>query len=619
MEGKLYEGAINVRTSSVATSFSDLISREKVVPASVDFDISKVETFIKEPNTDNYEPFSKLHVEKLKNSAYILEPTLQIMQDYEIRFKPLVQYPFKLIVSLAVDKFRSGAEAIVKAGSIIKPGCTAAALYAFFNKIKLKNNMLIYILDDELRRSVAELAKQATGEPFKDDLTIVLARWVKPVETVHDKLILHYREKFKVNQEALQINYADRGFLSSVNAGELMVEYILPQAGTNGRDFMGKFLQMPEPNATHAPDFSADRKTVDDVSDTTSRRFIAKTDGFVRLENKILSISNEIEIGEVSLKNTGNIRAGIENNVKIVIGGKGKEDTATEVIAPDMVVEAKEIIANGSVASGGLVIGKKVTITGSTHKKSELIAKEIEVNVLRGTAKGDSIGVKTLEGGTIVSINAHVELAVGGEVSGETVTINNLRGKCLITASKSIILKAVARGDNKLIIDTAANTDDALIVEKAREELAKNTQDISDRRKALAETSSYISKNKGAFKQVESAIKEARSSGQTPSASYVRLAREYLVAEKRLIVENAEIEKIQALNAAIELDMQRFDEAIFNTSVVNEDKIWNGHNEVIFRMPFRGKEFVQLVRDGMRVSRLEMIKTKDGEEVRLVP
>ena len=608
---KRFNRTLEVRTASVAKSLADIARSDGVHPGSIDFDILRVKTFIREPKSDEYAPFGKEHLEKIRNADYLLDPRLQLMQEYLIRFKPLSPQSFRFQMSISADKFHSAAEAVLKPGSIIKPAADIKQqLFLYFNKVKLKNGMLIYLLDDALRHSMAKLTALATGEPFKEEIKIPLANWPAPVETVNDRLIWHYREKNHKDSEEERVNYADRGFVQAVTAGELLVEYIQPKNGKAGRNYAGKLIEMPEPSVEHYPDFGVDEATVEVKSENGAKRYYAKDEGYVKLEGNVLSIDKTVTVGDIRMKSTGNVRAGVDKEVKIQVEGK---DPSEEVIGADMVVEAMEVNVNGSVASGATIKAEKIVITGQTHQTSELFGKQIEVNVLRGYASGEEVKVNSLEGGRVEASDADINQAVGGEISARNASVTNLRGKVRINASHSITLKQVLKGENRLNIDPMAHPESAKMIQAAQKEVEAFKAEIEDAKKGIEKNQLYLKKNQESFKQIQQKILEDKKEGRAPSDAFMRMAREYLATLKK---EEALEQLIGELEEKITLkksEVERFDREVLDAVVVNESASWMGHNEVRFRLPVLGKEFMQVVGEGDRVVRIRLVENHEGE------
>jgi hypothetical protein len=601
----------DAKTANVAKSLADLVSREKCHPGSVDFDILKVHTYIKEPLRDEFALVEKAHLEKLKDKNFLIDPKLTFAQEYEVRFKPLAVTPFKFYLTLGTDKFKSMASVTLKAGSVIKSGVDQKVLYSYFNKLKLRNNMIIYLMDDQLRSAVAKLAQIANDKPFEKDITFALCNWAAPIETIDDRLDILFEKKDEIKEDSLErVDHAERGFVNSVQAGDILVKYQMPKQGVSGRSFDGKFIAMLEPKIANQPTFSIDDQTVEVKEEGGAKLYVAKTNGCAKLEDNTLHVEQAIELDSIHLKSTGNIKAGIDNGVVVRVGKTDGKNTSAEAIGPDMIVEASEVIVQGSIASGVIITAKKIIIKGQTHQKSTLNANEIEANVLRGTAQSDKIKVLSLEGGIVQSTASEIGQAVGGEIRGEKIVVLNLRGKVTCRATDSITIRQVTKGENKLIIDPGALEKEGL--EVTREEIEKLRGEIEKIRKESKTLTSYLAKNKNAFTQIQEKILQNKKDGVATGETFLKMAREYLTSQKKYDGIDEQIKAIEAEIDAKKEGLEKFDKLVLKSFVLNETGLWSGHNEVVFKLPFLGKDFVKNI-DDMRIKKVELVESDDED------
>lgn len=614
MEARRYDKTFTVKTATIAKSLSDLAERERVLAGSIDFDLLKVRTYVKE--NDEYKEIDKASLERIKDKACLQNPKVQFLQEYDVRFRPVAQQPFRLNISAAADKFRTVAEVTVKRGSIIQKGVEPQTLYAFFNKLKLKQSMIVYLFDEELRAGVKGLCAFADGKPMESDFKLILARWLAPVETVNDAFIWHYRQKEAEAGKNDRINYAERGFVTGVSAGEMIAEYIFPKKGENGRSFDGRVIEQGEPKVGFVTQFNVDEKTIETQTDSQSRRYVARTDGFVQFDGAALSIGKTISLSEVSLKTTGNIKVGLDREIEVEIMGK---TSGEEVIGNDMVVEADVVTTNGGVASGAVVTGNTISIGGSTHMNSELIAKSIEVNVLRGKASGEKVTIKSLEGGSVRAGLCEVGQAVGGEINAESAIVDGLYGKTRITATKSIVIKRVIKGENRLTIDPGSKEEDRALIASVMEAIKEIKKEIEELKRALSDYAAYIAKNGSSFKQIQEILAEDKKNNITSSEVYAKMAREFtLVQKKQESAENA-ISALESQIADKQTEIERFNKQTLEAAISNEGAVWAGHNEVVFRLPVLGMDYCRTLSDGVRVTKLSLVEAREGGyEIKLV-
>ncbi len=315
-------------------------------------------------------------------------------------------------------------------------------------------------------------------------------------------------------------------------------------------------------------------------------------------------------VGDINLKSTGNVRAGVDKDVKVQVAGK---DPSEEVIGSDMVVEAMEVDVNGSVASNAKVKAGLIQITGQTHKTSELYGGTVEVNVLRGLASGEKVTVKSLEGGMIRADEAIIEQSVGGEVNASVASVQNLRGKTRIRAAKSITVQQVLKGENRLTIDPMAHQQTAEAIRAARETVEEIKQEMQKSKKSIEHNENYLKKNHESFKQMQQKVMEDKKEGRPPSDSFLRMVREYLGVHKK---QEALKERIEELEQEIETkrgEVAHFDEQVLEATVINESAKWMGHNEIRFRLPVLEKEYLYSVSEGERIAKLKLVESEDGD------
>ncbi len=611
-EIKRFNKSMDIKTVSVAKAIQDVASKERVHPASIDFDILQTKTFVRPPGEEEYQPLNKTHLERIKQpKGWLLDPRFQIAQEYHIRLKPLSPGPFRLKVKVLPDEFRSKAIARILPGSVLAPvENIKQQLFIYFNKLKLRHGMLIGIMDDPLKLAIVKLAKIASQEPIKQQLNIPLTAWPEPVKTVDDAIIFHYKEKDAKSDEEKRVNYADRGFVTSVDSGELLVEYIQPQKGKPGRSYNGAFIEMPDPEVNHYPEFGVDNKTIEVKSEEGRKRYYALDEGYVKLENNVLTVDKTVTVGDINLKSTGNVRAGVDKDVKVQVAGK---DPSEEVIGSDMVVEAMEVEVNGSVASNAKIKAGSIQISGQTHKTSELYGETVEVNVLRGLACGKRVTIKSLEGGVIRSDEASVEQAVGGEIYASHAKVRDLRGKSRILASRSIAIEQVLKGENRLTIDPMAHKETADRITQTQEAVSELQSEIAKSKKGVENNTAYLKKNHETFKQMQQQIMEDKKEGRVPSEAFMRMVREYLGVMKKREALEAHIQELEEQVEAKRAEVACFDEQVLSATVTNSSAKWLGHNEVRFRLPVLGKEYLYSVSEGERIAKLKLMENEQGE------
>ena len=355
------------------------------------------------------------------------------------------------MISLSVDKYYTIAQAVIKKESQISfvPNLYDI-LISELNKRKVRNGILINLLDDKMKEDVSKLAtKVRINDRLLEDFTVELCRWATPKPTIDDALIYHYKEKGdgkKAPGPNDRVDYADRGFVQSVQKGDLLAEYVKPFQGSAGRNFRGIFIPAREPRIEHIPEFTPDSETIDVKEDEKHILYYAKRNGYVRSDNSYLQVSDTLEVDKISFKSTGDVKTGLDKDVKIdIAGGDAGEDN----VGPNTKVEAAEVSLAGSIANGASIIAKVVHIGGSTHQTSKIDAEAVDVNIHRGTLNASEAHVQRNENGRIYADHIHVEQMIGGMAVGKIVEIDVLKSNAIIVASQEIRIKELIGGESK--------------------------------------------------------------------------------------------------------------------------------------------------------------------------
>ena len=198
-------------------------------------------------------------------------------------------------------------------------------------------------------------------------------------------------------------------------------------------------------------------------------------------------------------------------------------------------------------------------------------------------------------------------------MSGCNVIVGNLRGKSKITATKSIVIKEITKGENRLSIDPMANEQFAKEINEIYKDVDAIKKEIESIKKAMEHNSNYIHKNHESFKQIQQNILEAKKEGRPPSDAFLRMAREYLGAQKKEEAFNLQIEELEQKIKDKKEQIKRFDLMVLDAVVINEAINWRGYNEVRFKLPVLGKEFVHSISDGERIVRVRLDENEQGE------
>lgn len=586
---KKYDQTKEIKTYNVGNAIAEIIQKEKVIPASVDFDIKQIATFIKEPGQDEFNSLNENHLQNLKKESYLLNDTLKITQKYVIELKPAVpDANFRPVIAISTDPMKCIARATVKRNSIITniPNLRNK-LIEYFNKVKLRHHMLINVNDAAMLKSIDALAKQVESGGFKSDMAVWLAKWPKASLSKDDAIEYLYKTKTKKDlKETDKVDHADRGFIIGVEKDEDLVVYRKAKHGKPGRNFSGIYIPIEEPNSNNIPSFEPDKESILIEEDEEKKIYRSLSDGFVTVDRGLLTVSQEMRLKNVTLKDTGHVKPGLNSKVKINVASG---DAAEDAVGPDMIIEATEITVVGSIGAGAVLIAKKINVNGQTHNTTKLYANDLEVGVLKGYAEANKATIKSIEQGTVYADHVSIETAVGGDINGRRVEIKDIRSPSKIRAAQAVLFEKVGCGENKIYLDQRA-------VIPAREAIDAAKQTIKDANKVLKEqtdemvkTSKYIRDNKKNFNGIKERIMESKKRGEAPSSALVKIFKEYLGKMKRLDEIHSLLEKAEKDMEESKVLLEELDNEMMSTFVFNEGLKWHGASKVHF--VFYGKAF----------------------------
>ncbi|MDQ1340604.1 MAG: hypothetical protein QG567_1762, partial [Campylobacterota bacterium] len=365
------------KTSDVQELLKEISSKTNLPTQKIDFDLVMIKTEIKLPNANQFTDIDKGILKRLKEEDLLLDEKTIISQTYELNLKHAVKNKdLDLIMKVSANKTYSLAKAHIKKESIIhySPNLEKI-LIKELNKRKIRSGIIINLFDDEMIEGVKKLVtKIRINDGLFDDYELVLCRWPEPIPSVNDRIVKKHEEKIKEEK----VNYADRGFITTIEEGEVALEYIKPKMGKPGRNFKGAFVPALEPKKTNEPKFVVDVQTIEKKDEPEKIIYIAKTKGYVKVDDKELRIADKLEITEATFRSTGNIDARLDKDIKINLKSKEKHE---DNVGPNTKISASEIIVEGSVANGAELTAEKIEIKGQTHKTSKIYADSAKIGL----------------------------------------------------------------------------------------------------------------------------------------------------------------------------------------------------------------------------------------------
>lgn len=577
---------IVVRTSNVAKEIMQAAANFKVSVHSLDFNLLNTQTFnrtIINGPSDDWIELSSDEVRDLKEELF-LNPKFELKQIYEIEIFSIAQPTLLDTLDISIG----GNSTLCKIYLTIKVGSVAHYYEQFqqdflqyVNKKKLRANMMINLFDSMMLSNLEPLLAKirVQGEyRFEEQERYLIAQGVEPVETINDKLILHFEAKRKPQEEDGRIDYSKRGFVISVVKDELLIEYIKAKKGESGRNCRGEFIIPKEPLIRFEPTFGTGEK-IAVINNQNTIEYRAAAGGYVTFEGGIYDIKTEVEVKEISFRTTGSIETQLDADVSINVSEK---DSMKDAIGMGMEVTVHTINIDGNVGSNAKVTAQKATVEGQVHQSAVISADELSINIHKGTAYGKTVNITRLEHGTVDADSVFIRQATGGKIRAREITIELLGSHVKMTASHKIEIKALQGGENQFIIDPLLNESiDNLSEQTKKMELAKKS--IKEIERELAGYEQTWRENAPAMEDLKQKLIHYKQNGIKMPSAFVEKYKQHQQFKAKMDELRNELKTKEDQYAWLSEKHTSLQSGIFDARIINHDR-WKNHNEIIFKL-----------------------------------
>ncbi|MBD3798573.1 MAG: DUF342 domain-containing protein [Epsilonproteobacteria bacterium] len=576
---------IVVRTPNVARELLQVARNFKVPVHSLDFHLMNTQTFSKMSDS-GLDDWTELSADEIKNikEEQMLDPKFELKQVHEIEiFSILEKHPLD-----SLDMSIAGNSTLCKIYLMIKAGSTAnyydefqKDLIHLINKKMLRANLMIGLFDSVMLSNLSELlAKiQIWGTlDFDTQERYVIAQGYEPVETVNDKLILHYEMKRHNMDEHGRVDYSKRGYLISAVKDELLIEYIKPRKGENGRNCRGEFIVPKEPIVKYEPTFGTGEKIV--LVDTPkSIEYRAGVGGYVTFEGGIYDIKTEVEVTEISFKTTGSIETQLDADVSINVKGK---DALEDAIGMGMEVTVNVINIDGNIGPNAKVTAKKAVVGGQVHKSAIISADELTINIHKGMAYGKEVYITRLEHGIVEADKVSVSQATGGEIRAKEIEIEMLGSNVKMTASQRIEIQKFQGEDNHFTIDPLLGESTETLQERLHQ-MAQAKQAMKEIQKELSGYEQTWRENVPAMEELKKKLAHYKSNGIKMPSTFVQKYQQHIHFKEKIESLRKELKTKEDQYAFLSEKHTALQNEIFEARIINHDR-WHNHNEIVFKL-----------------------------------
>lgn len=610
--------SVVIRTTNVAQELLKTAAAKKISIHTLDFNLIGMQTFsrIKNENTSvDVDDWMELSPSALKEISQdeLLNPNFELKQVYEIEIfqidsvDPLEGFDASIAGNGTLCKIYLA----VKAGSVIHYNDHLEDhIIALITKKKLRANVLIGIFDSMIKKNLADLmAKIRVKGSYRFDTAerYLVAEGIEPVPTVNDELIFHYDKRSKEDQGKDTVDYANRSYISSVVENEVVIEYIKPFKGSNGRNCRGVFITSNDPIIKNEPTFTTGQN-IERVETEKSVEFRAKAGGYVTFEGGTYDIKTEMDVTEISFRSTGSIDTQLDADVSINVKEK---DALKDAVGAGMEVTVNVINIQGNVGPDAKITAHKATIEGQVHSSAVVRADELTINVHKGTAYGTDVHITRLEHGTVEADRVTITQATGGKVRAKEIIIEILGSHTKLTASRLIEITKLQGGENILTIDPLLNESREILEEDTRKmkEVKAVMGEIAKELSGLEET---MNENLDTFNQIKKQLIHYKQNNIAVPAAYVQKYQQFQKLKEKITALQEEHTLKQDQYAYLSSHHIALQSEIFEARIVNHDR-WHNHNEIVFKLIEPPIDVLHIPHEGSEESVLGLEQEESGE------
>ena len=569
-EEKKIDLPIVIITEDVNKTIFDISKKYNIPISLLDFDILSYKTYIKMGESD----FVELDEETrdiVEKEEFLINEENEIKQVYEIKIKKAkANNDLELIGDMQINKNVTLANYVIKPQSIIsyKPGLKNQ-IKTEFNKKKLKNSLLIDLLDSNMENDIEKIVSKIRilGSLEKEE-SIRLCKGVDPILNIEGKVINHYIKKRDPSKKEL---------VYPIKEGDILIEIIKPKQGRNGRDCKGKIIKVPELKEFEIPEIKFDQKTIEKEEDENKIIYKALKNGYVYKKYDIFTIKEELEVTRINLR-SGNVKNAKDANVKLEIK---ESDALEEAIGDNMVVETTILNVNGNVGNLAKINAKEVTIKGQTHQKAFIKANEAFINVHKGTLEAKEAELNRLENGFVKAKKVKINQVIGGEIVAEEVEVDILSSHAKIYGLKEIRIKKIKGNENYLAISPLKVLGEENDIEKIEKKIEELNRSINLKLKEYNKIKKVLLANKKSVEELKKIYALNKQKGIKISYEIIKKIKEYNKVREKAVELQKEVEFLKSEVNILKDTLHNLQNVVFNSKIISFSP-WIEFNRVEF-------------------------------------
>ena len=562
-----------IRTSkSVLKTIYEFAKERKLDPKDLEFELLSYETLVKNSIDEEYRV---LQPAQILCEDELLDPMISIIQEYRIKIfsKEELTTISTIHLSLASDKLKIRAVATFEAGTVLvgHKGVLKELRDAVWKK-KLLAGFFIDFFETNMLQQLKKLVTfVGFNKPLEKDIKFSIAQGINPQPPVDAKLVKLYEESQKANN-----------LIEAVKTDTLVLRYIKPKAGADGRGCDAKYIKVRESRVIDSkPIVDASVRVVEEEDEIL---YYAATDGYITWKGENFGLFKTLVLEHANFKSSSNIDAGENKDITVHIGGK--QDSAEDAIGRGVKIDVKELSVEGSIGSNVNISANDLNVGAQTHRKSKIeVANIANIRLHRGDLQAREANIEILEVGKVTTEKLiNIKQMLGGEAIAPIVKVDEVLSNCVIMASELIEIGNINGGGVKLIIDPSSMQS----YHKELEEILGRLKVLSAQLRIQKEEFQKDQKEHllgiERVKRFQLKIVQAQKAGQEPMKQDIIRVRQYKKALEELKQREAQIVQDELALERLEVQQERLYKQDLHAKIVHHG-VYDGHTQIIFIDP----------------------------------
>ncbi|MBZ8001445.1 flagellar assembly protein A [Campylobacter canadensis] len=543
-------------------------------PDSLDYEIVSYSTDIVF-SKDKSKHYEGDEVSEFLDDALFLQD-FKIVQNYEINIVNKTQslVDFKIAANSSLTKIVANFKAFCFDYDLLDDVALKYIQNAI-NKKFINSGLYLGLRQKKTNAILMQMIKDFKDEKIEEK-NIILALGVDAIDSNDPELKLYYKEK-KENQE--NIDYSKRGFVSAVNGGDLIIEFVKSIEAKDGKNLKCESIKAKRSNLKNEPDFKIS-ENISQMENDKSIKYYANANGYVYFSNNTYDIKDSIDIKKITFKTTGSIEAGVNKDVTLNVF---EADYLKDAIGPNLSIEASIVNVKGCVAQHSTINAQDVTIGAQTHSKSKIFAKKISINSHRGYCKGDEIFIERLENGVVEGKIVRINQCLGGKVIANKVYVQTLTTNTMFEISDLAVITNCIGENNKFLITANSSPIIAKSLTQNAEKLKENNDLLKNLPKLIQSKLAIINSNKESIIQIKQRIAQMQESNTPIPAAFFNKLKEFQNISQEY---NDLKEQFNDANEKKKYILDEFailQDKVFDARVINLNT-WANLNEIRFKL-----------------------------------